>query len=63
VNDPLLEVHDLRVTFPTDSGDLHAVRGLSYRVDAGEVVAMVGESGSGKSAAAMAVITAAVMSV
>jgi len=56
VSDPLLEVHDLRVTFPTDSGDLHAVRGLSYRVDAGEVVAMVGESGSGKSAAAMAVI-------
>ena len=56
MSDPLLEVHDLTVTFPTDSGDLHAVRGLSYRVDAGEVVAMVGESGSGKSAAAMAVI-------
>ena len=52
----LLEVSDLRVSFPTDTGELHAVRGLSYQVSSGEVVAMVGESGSGKSAAAMAVI-------
>ena len=52
----LLEVNDLSVTFPTDGGDLHAVRGLSYHVAPREVVAMVGESGSGKSAAAMAVI-------
>lgn len=52
----LLEVTDLSVAFPTDGGDLHAVRGLSYRIEPREVVAMVGESGSGKSAAAMAVI-------
>ncbi|MGI9164343.1 MAG: dipeptide ABC transporter ATP-binding protein [Mycobacterium sp.] len=52
----LLEVSDLTVSFPTDTGELHAVRGLSYRVNPREVVAMVGESGSGKSAAAMAVI-------
>ncbi|MCH9722086.1 MAG: ABC transporter ATP-binding protein [Actinomycetia bacterium] len=56
MTDNLLEVTDLTVTFPTDGGDLHAVRGLSYHVATGEVVAMVGESGSGKSAAAMAVI-------
>jgi peptide/nickel transport system ATP-binding protein len=56
MTETLLEVVDLAVTFPTDSGDLHAVRGLSYQVSTGEVVAMVGESGSGKSAAAMAVI-------
>jgi peptide/nickel transport system ATP-binding protein len=53
---PLLEVTDLTVTFPIGADSVAAVRGLSYQVNAGEVVAIVGESGSGKSAAAMAVI-------
>lgn len=56
MNDSLLQVEDLAVTFPTEAGELAAVRGLTYHVAPGEVVAMVGESGSGKSAAAMAVI-------
>jgi peptide/nickel transport system ATP-binding protein len=51
----LLEVSDLRVTFQTDAEDVTAVRGLDFRVDAREVLAIVGESGSGKSASAMAV--------
>lgn len=52
----LLEVADLAVTFGAGRDAVQAVRGISYRVDPGEVVAMVGESGSGKSAAAMAVM-------
>ncbi|MDO3639026.1 dipeptide ABC transporter ATP-binding protein [Mycolicibacterium arseniciresistens] len=53
---PLLEVADLHVSFPTEEASVHAVRGLTYRVEPGEVLAVVGESGSGKSAAAMAVV-------
>lgn len=53
---PLLEVADLAVTFPSDGAPVTAVRGVSYTVEPGEVVAMVGESGSGKSVSAMAVM-------
>jgi peptide/nickel transport system ATP-binding protein len=52
----LLEVRDLHVAFPTENGQIPAVRGLDYHVDSGEVVALVGESGAGKSAGAMAVV-------
>ena len=39
----LLEVSDLTVDFPTDGAPVQAVRGVNFRVDAGEVVALVGE--------------------
>jgi peptide/nickel transport system ATP-binding protein len=52
----LLEVADLNVTFDTGDARVSAVRGTSYRIDTGEVVAIVGESGSGKTTAAMAVV-------
>lgn len=52
----LLQVTDLAVSFPTDGHPVTAVRGISYHIESGEVVAMVGESGSGKSVSAMAVV-------
>ena len=46
---PVLEIRDLRVTFPTESGDVQAVRGVDVVVGPGEMLGVVGESGSGKS--------------
>jgi peptide/nickel transport system ATP-binding protein len=48
----LLEIRDLRIRF----GLAEAVRGVSLRLDEGEVLGLVGESGSGKSATALAIM-------
>ena len=47
---PFLEVEDLKKSYPTGSGErLVVLRGVSFAVRRGEVVAIVGESGTGKS--------------
>lgn len=54
MTDPLLEVNDLHVTFPTAEGDVLAVRGVSFVLNPGEALGIVGESGSGKSVTSLA---------
>ncbi|THK39229.1 ABC transporter ATP-binding protein [Ensifer sp. MPMI2T] len=45
---PLLEIENLRITFPTARGDIDVVRGVSFTLGR-ERLGIVGESGSGKS--------------
>jgi peptide/nickel transport system ATP-binding protein len=53
---PLLEVKDLAVEFPGASGPLRALDGVSFTLEAGEVLGIVGESGAGKSLTGMAIL-------
>ena len=46
---PVIEITDLHRIYQTGSAPVHAVRGISLRVNAGEFVAVMGASGSGKS--------------
>lgn len=52
---PLLEIDDLRVSFPTPSGPVEVVKGVSLTLGR-ERVAIVGESGSGKSMTGRAIL-------
>ena len=53
---PLLEVEDLRVSFITGETEFEAVKGISFHVHKGETVGIVGESGSGKSVTARSIM-------
>jgi len=52
----LLRVEDLHTHFDSDRGTVHAVDGVSFGVNRGEIVGLVGESGSGKSVTARSII-------
>ena len=52
---PLLTVRNLRVTYPGEQGDFHAVRNVSFSLGR-ERLGIVGESGSGKSTTGRAIM-------
>jgi peptide/nickel transport system ATP-binding protein len=55
-NNVLLEIKDLRVSFPLDEGIVRAVEGVDLTVHRGEVLGVVGESGCGKSVTAQSIL-------
>jgi len=56
MNTPLLEVRDLEVRFHLSQRTIHAVNGVSFTVDPGQVIGIVGESGCGKSVTSLAIM-------
>lgn len=53
---PVLSVRNLHTSFITDSGEVKAVNGVSFNLDAGKILGVVGESGSGKSVTAYSIL-------
>ena len=53
---PELLVKNLKVSFATSKKELIAVRGISYQLNQGEILALVGESGCGKTVSALSIL-------
>ena len=54
--DKILRVNNLTTSFITKSGEVQAVRGVSFDVGKGEILGVVGESGSGKSVISLSIL-------
>ena len=52
----ILQVEDLTTVFDTSDGQVHAVNGVSFSLNNGELLGVVGESGSGKSVTMMSLL-------
>ena len=52
----LMVVDNVSVEFKTRDGVVEPLRGISFKIDAGEILGLVGESGSGKSVTAQAIM-------
>lgn len=53
---PILEVSNLKVSFPSEAGVVEAVNGVSFTLEPGKSLGIVGESGSGKSVTSLAIL-------
>ncbi|MBN8655757.1 MAG: ABC transporter ATP-binding protein [Anaerolineae bacterium] len=56
INQPLLEVKNLKTYFYTEDGVVHAVDGVDFSIYPGEVLGIVGESGCGKSVTSLSIM-------
>ncbi|MCR5102703.1 MAG: ABC transporter ATP-binding protein [Butyrivibrio sp.] len=56
MSEKILEVKNLHTSFFTDSGEVKAVNGVSFSLEAGKILGIVGESGSGKSVTAYSIM-------
>ena len=56
MSESLLEVKELCTYFHTDAGEVKAVNGVSFTLEAGKILGIVGESGSGKSVTAYSIM-------
>lgn len=56
MKESLLDIKDLNVSFSNNTKDIKVIRGVSFKVQKGEVVGIVGESGSGKTVTSMSIL-------
>ena len=56
MNNPILQVKNLKTYFHTDNGIAHAVDDVSFNLNAGETLGIVGESGCGKSVTSLSIM-------
>lgn len=56
LDDPLIDIRNLRVEFETNSGTVVGAEDVSFKIQPGETLCVVGESGSGKSVSALSMM-------
>ncbi len=56
MNNPILQIKNLKTYFHTDNGIAHAVDDVSFNLNSGETLGIVGESGCGKSVTSLSIM-------